>query len=78
MKLELTLLPSQKKKRFSILGWSLKVSIILGRLVVVEIMLGFRAKVLVILIKCSLKMSDNFLSSETIQFFYEIIILLEK
>ena len=40
-------------------------------------MLGFRSKVLVILIKCYLKISDSFLSSETMQSFSEIIILLE-
>ena len=41
-------------------------------------MLGFRYKVLVILIKCSLKISDSLLSSENRKTFSEIIILLEK
>ena len=40
--------------------------------------LGFRSKVLVILIKCVLKIADNLLSSETIQSFSEIIVLLKK
>ena len=40
--------------------------------------LGFRFKVLVILIKRVLKISDSLLSSETMQSFSEIIILLEK
>ena len=40
--------------------------------------LGFRSKVLVILIKCYLKVSDGLLSSETMQSFSEIINLLEK
>ena len=52
--------------------------IILGRLLVVEMIPGFRAKVLVILIKRVLKISDSLLSSETMQFFSEIIILSEK
>ena len=43
-----------------------------------EMILGFRYKALVILIKYSLKISDSFLSSETTQSFAEIIILLEK
>ena len=40
--------------------------------------LGFKSKVLVILMKCSLKISDSLLSSENMQSFSEIIILLEK
>ena len=44
-----------------------------GRLVVVEMILGFRYKVLVILIKCSLKILDSFLSSEPMQSFSEIL-----
>ena len=40
--------------------------------------LGFRSKVLVILIRCVLKISGNLLSPETIQSFSEITILLEK
>ena len=44
-----------------------------GRLVVVEMILGFRYKVLVILIKCSLKISDSLLSSEPMQSFSEIL-----
>ena len=40
--------------------------------------LSFRSKVLVILIKCLLKVSDNLLSSESMQSFSEIIVLLEK
>ena len=42
------------------------------------LILGFTSKVLVILIKCVLKISDNLQSSETMQSFYEIIILLER
>ena len=38
----------------------------------------FRSKVLVILTKCSLKISDSPLLSETMQSSFEIIILLEK
>ena len=50
-----------------------------GRLVVVEMILGFRSKVLVILIKCSLKILDSFLSSETMQSLWLCnIISLEK
>ena len=49
-----------------------------GRLLVVEMILGLRSKVLVALIKCVLKISDSLPSSETMQFFSEIIILLEK
>ena len=60
------------------LGWSLKVSIISGGLLVAEMILGFRSKVLIILIKCVLKITDSLLSSETIQSFSEIIILIEK
>ena len=56
----------------------MKVSRISGRLVVVRMILGFRSNVLVILIKCSLKIPDSLLSSETMQSFSEIIILLEK
>ena len=41
-------------------------------------MLGFRYKVLVTLIKYSLKISDSLLSSENRKTFSEIIILLEK
>ena len=41
-------------------------------------MLGFRCRVLVILIKCVIKISDSFVSSEAIQSFSEIIVLLEK
>ena len=44
----------------------------------VEMIHGFRSKVLVILIKCVLKIADNLLSSETIQPFSEIIVLLKK
>ena len=40
--------------------------------------LGFRSKMLVLLIKLVLKISGNLLSSETMQSFFEIIILLEK
>ena len=40
--------------------------------------LGFKSKVLVILMKCLLKISDSLLSSENMQSFSEIIILLEK
>ena len=60
------------------LGWSLKVSIILGTLLLAEIILGFRSKVSVILIKWLLKISDSPLLSETMQAFSEIIILSEK
>ena len=60
------------------LWWSLKVSIISGRRLVVEVILGFRSKVLVILIKCVLKISDSLLSSKTMQSSSEIINLLEK
>ena len=77
MKLKLTFLPS-KEKICLVLGLSLKVSIILGTLFLVEKILGFRSKVLVILIKCVLKISESLLSSETMQSFSEIIILLEK
>ena len=57
MKLELSssLRKKKKKKKIALLGWSLKVSIISGRFVVVEMVLGFRSKVLIILIKCPLK-----------------------
>ena len=44
----------------------------------VEIILGFRSKVSVILTKCVLKISDSLLSSETMQFFSGIKILLAK
>ena len=69
-----------KEKSFLMLEWSLKVSVILGTLLLVNtwLILGFRSKVLVILIKCVLKISDNLQSSETMQSFYEIIILLER
>ena len=77
MKLELTLLPSQRKN-FLNARMIFKSLIILGRLLVVEMIPGFRAKVLVILIKRVLKISDSLLSSETMQFFSEIIILSEK
>ena len=77
MKLDLTLLPLQRKN-FLMLRWSLKVSIILGRFLVVEMLLGFRSKVLVILTECVLKISDSLLLSETFQTFSEIVILLEK
>ena len=40
--------------------------------------LGFRSKVLLILIKSILKISDSLLSSKTMQSFSEIVILLEK
>ena len=60
------------------LGWSLKVSIISGRLLVVEMILGYRSKVLVIMIECVLNISDSLLSSETIQSFSKTMILLEN
>ena len=60
------------------LGWSLKFSLISGTLLLVGMILGFRSKVLIILIKYILKISDSLLSSETIQSFSVIIILLEK
>ena len=60
------------------LGLSSKVSVSSERLVVVEMICGFRSKVLVILIKYPLKVSDSLLLSETMQSFSEIIILLEK
>ena len=60
------------------LGWSLKVSIISGRLLVVEIILGYRSKVLVIMIECVLNISDSLLSSETMQSFSKTMILLEN
>ena len=60
------------------LGWSLKVSIISGRLLVVEMILGYRSKVLVIMIECVLNISDSLLSSETMQFFSKTMILLEN
>ena len=41
-------------------------------------MLDFKSKVLVILIKCSSKISDDLLSSKIIQSSSEIIILLEN
>ena len=77
MKLELTLLPSQRKN-FLNARMIFKSLIILGRLLVVQMIPGFRTKVLVILIKRVLKISDSLLSSETMQFFSEIIILSEK
>ena len=59
MKLELTTTfpkkKKKKKKKIALLGWSLKVSIISGRFVVVEMVRGFRSKVLIILIKCPIK-----------------------
>ena len=60
------------------LGWSLKVSIISGRLLVVEMILGYRSKVLVIMIECVLNTSDSLLSSETMQSFSKTMILLEN
>ena len=60
------------------LEWSLKVSKILGRLLVVEIILVFISKVLVIMTKCQLEISDSPLSSETMQSFSQISILLES
>ena len=77
MKLELTLLPSQRKN-FLNARMIFKSLIILGRLLVVQMIPGFRTKVLVILIKRVLKISDSLLSSETMQSFSEIIILSEK
>ena len=55
-----------------------KNTIILGRLVVVETILGFRSEVLVMLIKCSLKILDGPLLSENIHSFSEMIILSKK
>ena len=60
------------------LGWSLKVSIISGRLLVVEMILDYRSKVLVIMIECVLNISDSLLSSETMQSFSKTMILLEN
>ena len=60
------------------LGWSLKVSIISGRLLVVEMILGYRSKVLVIMIECVLNISDSLSSSETMQSFSKTMILLEN
>ena len=60
------------------LGWSLKVSIISGRLLVVEMILGYRSKVLVIMIECVLNISDSLLSSETMQSFSKTMILFEN
>ena len=60
------------------LGWSLKVSIISGRLLVVEMILGYRSKVLVIMIECVLNISDSLWSSETMQSFSKTMILLEN
>ena len=60
------------------LGWSLKVSITSGRLLVVEMILGYRSKVIVIMIECVLNISDSLLSSETMQSFSKTMILLEK
>ena len=77
MKLELTLLPLQRKN-FLNARMIFKTLIILERLLVVEMIIGFRSKVLVILMKCVLQISDSLLSSETTQSFSEIIILLEK
>ena len=73
MKLVLKLLSSQGKNFLNA-----KVLIISGRLVVVEMIHGFKSKVLVILIKCSLQTSNSPQSSETMQPFSEIIILLEN
>ena len=63
--------PLKKKK---MLGSSLKVLIISERLLLVRMILGFR--VLVILIKCVLKISDGLLSSKVMQSFSEIIVFL--
>ena len=60
------------------LGWSLKVSIISGRLLVVEMILDYRSKVLVIMIECVLNISDSLWSSETMQSFSKTMILLEN
>ena len=49
-----------------------------GRTLVEKMILGFRSKELVISIKCVLKISDCLLSSETMQSFSEIIMLLKK
>ena len=54
------------------LGWYLKVSIVLWRHVAKKIILGFRSKVLVILVKGSWKTSDSLVSSETMHSFAEI------
>ena len=59
MKLKLALLPLRRKSLINS-----------GRPVVVEMILGFRSKILGILIKCSLKIADNLLSSETVQSFF--------
>ena len=50
-----------KEKIFLMPGWSLKVSIISGRLVAVKIIHSFRSNVLVTLTKCSLKILDSLL-----------------
>ena len=55
-----------------------KVSIIFGRYLAVEVILGSRSKVLVIFIKFVSKISDSLLSSETIQSFPKVNILLEN
>ena len=55
-----------------------KVSVIFGRLLAVEAILGSRSNVLVIFIKFALKITDSLLSSETIQSFPEVNILLEN
>ena len=45
----------KKKKKIALKGLYLKVSIISGRFVVVQMVRGFRSKVLIILIKCPIK-----------------------
>ena len=55
-----------------------KNSIILWRLLEVEIKLGFRSKVLVTLRRCSLKTSHSPPISETMKSFSEIMIFLGK
>ena len=77
MELELRFLPF-KRKNFLITGMIFKSFNNFGRLWVVKMILGFRSKVLVILTKYSLKISDSPVSSENMQSFAEIIFLLEK
>ena len=47
-------------------------------ILLVGMILGFKSKVLVILVKHSLKISDSLLSPETMQSSSEITILLER
>ena len=60
------------------IAWSLKALIISDRLAVVELILGFRSKVVAVLIKCLWKISDGPLLSDTMKFSSKTILLFKK